>query len=178
MTACPKCENSGLVHTLLAESLPAHSCRECGGTLLGLVTYRRWRDLATTAHEPIPGHIEAVDPSDTGDAIPCPKCQRVMTKYRISASTRNRIDYCVACEEIWLDDGEWDLVANLVGTARLAAILSKSWQYRIQTEQAESMEAERLKSAFGSDYERIQEIREWLKAHPARAEIIAFLGRQ
>lgn len=178
MTACPKCETPGLAHTLIDETLPAHSCRDCGGTLLSLIAYRRWRDTTGGSHEPAPGELEAVPPEDSSDAISCPKCRRVMTKYQISAAADNRIDYCVGCEDIWLDEGEWDLIANLVGIDRLAAVLSQSWQYRLRTDRSKKMQEERLRFLLGADYERACEVRDWLSEHPSRTEILAFVSRR
>ncbi len=178
MAACPKCVTPGLSHTLIDGALPAYSCKHCGGTLLSLVAYRRWRDAGGGTHEPRDGDLEVVSPGDSSDAIPCSKCRRVMTKYRISAAAENRIDYCVGCEDIWLDDGEWDLIANLVGTDQLAAVLSQSWQYRVRTGRIERMEAERMNDVLGADYERAAEFREWVREHPSRTEILAFVSRR
>jgi len=39
MATCPKCIDSELRHTLVAERLPAHSCHRCKGVLISLVAY-------------------------------------------------------------------------------------------------------------------------------------------
>ena len=178
MAACPKCISPGLSHTLIDESLPAYSCKTCRGTLLNLVAYRRWRDTTDTPHQPRKGGLEPAPPEDSSDAIKCTKCRRVMTKYRIAAAADNRIDYCVGCEDIWLDDGEWDLIANLVGTDQLAAVLSQAWQYRVRAGRRKHMETARMKDMLGADYERVAEIREWVQAHPSRTEILALVSRR
>jgi len=100
-----------------------------------------------------------------------------MTKYRISADAPNRIDFCASCEDIWLDEGEWLLVESLAGSEHLATITTQPWQRRIQLESAEQMADERLKAAFGSDYEKVIELRDWLNDHAARDEIFAYLSR-
>src|SRR5688572_17224366 len=114
MAQCPQCADSTLVHTMLAENLAAYSCGRCLGTLVSLVAYRAWRESSGRGRLPTaPDAIPDVDPPDSIGAKKCPKCRSLMSKYRISAEKHNRLDYCAHCEEVWLDDGEWQLVESL-----------------------------------------------------------------
>src|SRR5262245_9998254 len=115
MAQCPQCEGSVLVHTLLTADLAAYSCGKCLGTLVSLVAYRAWRERAPQAAlRAGPAAVPDTTPPDSVGAKSCPKCRSVMSKYRISAERTNRLDYCPHCEEIWLDEGEWQLVESLV----------------------------------------------------------------
>ena len=115
---------------------------------------------------------------DTQDVITCGKCRNLMTKYRISADSRNRIDLCAKCEDVWLDDGEWELIETLVGSHELANITSQPWQHKVTSDTVDKMASERLSKELGDDYQRIFELREWLEEHPSRFEILAYLSHK
>lgn len=177
MTACPRCPHAGLRHTLIGDSLPAHTCPSCSGTLIGLIGYRLWREThkIDQASAGDAGSVQTA--GDTGEAISCSKCQSLMTKYRISADAPNRVDFCARCEDIWLDEGEWALVEALAGSDHLANIITQPWQRRVRIATEAQLETERLKTVFGEDYDRVIAFHEWLNAHPDKGEVLAYLLR-
>jgi len=178
MALCPQCENSTLVHTLLTESLAGYSCGMCFGTLVSLVAYRAWRDRHAHALEPGPAAIADAATPDSIAAIKCPKCSSLMSKYRISAQGGNRIDYCAHCEDIWLDEGEWQLIERLVNTGELTRVFTQAWQRTVRDGVAQSMEQRRFRELLGEEHERVTAFAQWLENHPARAEILARLQRR
>jgi Zn-finger nucleic acid-binding protein len=177
MALCPQCDHSVLVHTLLTDNLAGYSCGNCLGTLVSLVAYRAWRESAgRDALRATPTAIADVDPPDTVGAKKCPKCRSVMSKYRINADKTNRLDYCAHCEEIWLDDGEWQLVEGLVVAGDFAKVFTQAWQYAVRAGVSSTMEEQRLRKLLGGDYQRVAEFAEWLRSQPAKAEILARLA--
>jgi len=177
MATCPKCQDTELRHTLIAGNLTAHSCGRCTGLLISLIGYRRWREVhyhSTADAEAVKVNCET---PDTKNAIACSRCRTVMIKYRISARSDHRIDYCASCEDIWLDGGEWELIENLVGSKHLARIFTQPWQHRIRLETVDIMRSDRLESSFGKDFEKIRDLKDWLDKHPAREEVLAYLQR-
>jgi len=177
MATCPSCSHSGLKHTLISDTLAVHMCPNCEGLLVSLVAYRRWRETDHPSHEPDQPPIN-VSVDDSKDAIACGKCRALMTKYRISADSPNRIDYCAGCEDIWLDEGEWNLVEVLAGSDHLNTILTQPWQRKIVNESVEKMKQERLKARLGSDYEKVVELNDWLAGHTSRDVILTYLRRK
>lgn len=177
MIACPRCPQTGLKHTLISESLPAHTCPSCAGILISLVAYRLWRETYKATKEPGFRPTEIAPADDPEGAITCGKCRALMTKYRISADVPNRIDFCASCEDIWLDEGEWALVESLAGSEHLSTIITQPWQRRIRMESEAHMEDERLRAVFGNDYQKVSDFREWLNSHPARDEVFAYLRK-
>jgi Zn-finger nucleic acid-binding protein len=177
MALCPQCDHSILVHTLLTEGLAGHSCGKCLGTLVSLVAYRAWREHAARGplRETPPATPEADAPDSIG-AKKCPKCRSLMSKYRISAEKTNRLDYCPHCEEIWLDDGEWELVEGLVTAGEFTKVFTQAWQYAVRSGVSRAMEEQRLRELLGGDYERVAQFSAWLEAQPAKAEILARLA--
>src|SRR5262245_57169984 len=178
MALCPQCDHSILVHTLLTEGLAGHSCGKCLGTLVSLVSYRAWREHA--ARGPLRDTPMATPDNEAPDstgAKKCPKCRSLMSKYRISADKTNSLDYCPHCEEIWLDDGEWELVEGLVNSGEFARVFTQAWQYAVRAGITSAMEEQRLRDTLGTDYERVRQFAEWLEAQPAKQEILAQLAR-
>jgi Zn-finger nucleic acid-binding protein len=179
MALCPQCEHSVLVHTLLTDALAGHSCGKCLGTLVSLVAYRAWRErMPRGSLRQTPAAVPDVDAPDSVGAKKCPKCRSVMSKYRISAERTNRLDFCPHCEEIWLDDGEWELVEGLVCAGDLTRVFTQSWQYAVRTGITTAMEEQRLRELLGADYERVVNFAEWLQTQPVKQEILARLARR
>jgi len=178
MAQCPQCEHSVLVHTLLTENLAGYSCGKCLGTLVSLVAYRVWREgPARGTLRSMPAAVSDADAADSTGAKKCPKCRSLMSKYRINAEKANRLDYCPHCEEIWLDDGEWELVEGLVASGEFAKVFTQAWQHAVRTGVTDAMQEQRLRELLGADYDRVNEFADWLRDQPARQEILARLGR-
>lgn len=176
MATCPKCSGTEMRHTLVAGSLPAHSCYRCKGVLVSLVAYRDWRERSGIAERSTSDSEPVTEVSDTKDALLCGKCRNLMTKFRASANAPNRIDFCFSCDEVWLDGGEWELIEALVGSGQLANITTQPWQYRVMTTSVERMELDRLKKEFGENFEKVVELGDLIESHPARLEILAYLS--
>ena len=179
MALCPQCDHSVLVHTLLTDNLAGYSCGKCLGTLVSLVAYRAWRESAAARalNGATPAAVPDTDAADSIGAKKCPKCRSLMSKYRVDSARTNRLDYCPHCEEIWLDDGEWELVEGLVLAGDFAKVFTQAWQYAVRSGVTGAMAEQRLRELLGSDYERVVQFADWLTAQPARAEILALLRR-
>jgi Zn-finger nucleic acid-binding protein len=178
MALCPQCDHSVLVHTLLTENLAGYSCGKCLGTLVSLVAYRAWREkVAKGVLKVTPAAERDATPADSTGAKKCPKCRSVMSKYRISSEKSNRLDYCPHCEEIWLDDGEWEMVESLVTAGDFAKVFTQAWQYAVRADITSAMEEQRLRELLGADYERFEAFARWLGEQPAKQELLAKLQR-
>ena len=124
-----------------------------------------------------PPAVADVDPPDSTGAKKCPKCRSLMSKYRVTADKANRLDYCPHCEEIWLDEGEWQLVEGLVLAGDFTKVFTQAWQYAVRSGITTAMEEQRLREMLGGDYERVAQFAEWLQAQPAKQEILEFVRR-
>jgi Zn-finger nucleic acid-binding protein len=177
MAQCPQCADSTLVHAMLTDGLAGYSCGKCLGTLVSLVSYRAWREGA--GRELVRATPVAVaEAPDSVAAKKCPKCRSLMSKYRISAEKTNRLDYCPHCDEVWLDDGEWELVEGLAQSGDFARVFTQAWQYAVRANVTSAMEDQRLRELLGADYARFEEFARWLEAQPGKQEIIAQLSRR
>lgn len=172
---CPTCRRTDLAPVKLADELPALGCSECEGALVSLLYYRDWAER--THHPQHEGEPEPkVNATETPTALTCPKCSRLMSKFRISGKQHNRVDLCAGCDEAWLDGGEWELLQELNLRARLPEIFTPHWQKRVRDEATEQARQERFSRIFGEDFERIQAFREWLNTHPEREQILFYLN--
>ena len=122
--------------------------------------------------------VAEADAPDSIAAKKCPKCRSLMSKYRITAGKTNRLDYCPHCDEVWLDDGEWQMVEGLARSGDFARVFTQAWQSSVRGEVTEAMEAGRLRGLLGGDYERVEQMREWIGEHPQRLAILARLAQR
>ncbi len=161
--------------------------------MVSLLIYRDWlehhRDQADFW---INSKKADVVTEDSKNALLCPKCNRVMLKYRISSASENRVDLCPNCAEAWLDSGEWILLIQLEMHDKLPTIFTEPWQKHIRKENAVSIcETKyedirknavsicktKYEELFGEeDYKEIRKIRDWIYNHPKKPEIVYYLN--
>jgi Zn-finger nucleic acid-binding protein len=146
---------------------------------VSLVAYRVWRErMGSDELSVTPAAEPDFEPADSIGAKKCPKCRSLMSKYRIRSDKTNRLDYCPHCEEIWLDEGEWQLVEGLVASGEFTKVFTQAWQYAVRAGITSAMEEQRLRELLGADYESVAQFAEWLQGQPAKQEILARLSRK
>ena len=175
---CPVCKTPELRPTMIEEMLPAMACEQCRGSLVGLLYYRHWAEHHKPPSDASGPATVSELPADTTTALRCPKCERIMTKYRLSGTVANRLDVCSICDEAWLDGGEWQLLEQLQLSDKLPAVFTDAWQRKIRTESSERMRQEILRRDIGAeDAGKVETIRTWLSGHPAKSMILTYLYR-
>lgn len=176
---CPHCKTSELQPTMIDEFLPAMGCPTCHGCLLSLLYYRHWAETRKSPETEPRSAAAALETSDTTTAITCPKCARVMAKYKLSGRLSNRLDVCSTCDEAWLDGGEWELLEALHLSHKIPAIFTDAWQRRIRREITEETRRDILTRMIGADgAAKVEEFRAWLaKNKEERSYIMTYLYR-
>jgi Zn-finger nucleic acid-binding protein len=163
---------------MIEEYLPAMGCGTCHGSLVSLLYYRHWAETQKPATA-TPAAGAVVEATDTTSAITCPKCSRIMTKYRLTGDVSNRIDVCACCDEAWLDGGEWELLESLQLDLKVTSIFTDTWQRRIRQEASEETRRNVLVRLIGeAGTNKVEEFREWLVANKYKPEIMAYLYRR
>lgn len=173
---CPNCGTGDLKPGRLEHNLPCMTCTECNGALLPLVGYRHWK-------ENFPAEVERAevikalsDADDTTRALICPKCQRIMLKFKFAADIDHGLDVCTHCEEVWLDEGEWHYLRVRHIHGELPKVFTEPWQRRLREQRGRKvMEGEWRKKLGGNDFEETVKIHAWLQSHPKRTAILDFL---
>jgi Zn-finger nucleic acid-binding protein len=174
---CPKCKHTSLRASRIESDLPAAGCPTCNGALVSLLYYRDWTERhAGDAVELAADHEISEDVQDTSTAISCPKCTRLMTKYKMSGFVANRLDVCPGCDEAWLDGGEWELLKALELSRKMPVVFTEQWQRNIRKQMAEHARRAILRKAIGDDsLRRAEEFKIWLKDQPRRSDILVYL---
>ena len=172
---CPSCKQGYLKPIKITDGLPAMACNQCQGYLLSMLSYRLWIENNPQLLKP-ESKLELLD--ETTQVVICPKCQVLMTKYRISGATQNKLDSCGNCGELWIDNGEWELLLSLGIAGRLSSILATPWQKNIHQQQSESNYEQRFKDLLGSEeYQKLRDFRDWIKQHKHQQELTSYMAR-
>ena len=175
MASCLKCKNSSLLPTKLSSGLTARGCKKCDGVLVDLVAYRAWAEqqgIDTIA----PTGSVSTQVEDSPQAMLCPNCVRIMTKFRLSADADNRLDFCNHCDVAWLDSGEWNQLQEMGLRSHLGSVFSEPWQRRVRESRSMRINEEHLRERFGVDFERIKDFKNWLMSRPDRDDIVGWIA--
>ena len=172
---CPSCGTEVLERSELEQGLFTMGCPQCGGHLINLSSYDGWIK-STEAMAVHAAGDEVFDISNSRHAIHCPKCQRIMVKFRVAADTARSLDFCFACDEVWLDNGEWEsLKARKIHT-RIRSVSTDAWQHRIREVLSEKSRVEHFRQQLGDEvFQTAEEFNNWLEGQPARAVILRYL---
>lgn len=176
---CPHCKTTDLKPTMIEEYLPAMGCGACHGSLVSLLYYRHWAETQNaTSGEPGKHTAAALETTDTTTAILCPKCARVMAKFKLTGGVSNRVDVCATCDEAWLDGGEWELLESLQLSRAMPAIFTDAWQRRIRRELTEETRRSILSRMIGEEgTAKVEEFRAWLGKNKHKSHIMTYLYR-
>lgn len=177
---CSHCKSVNLEPQELEPGLVAAVCPTCQGALVSLMNYRFWADQLdwtdfanTTAAEQ---QASEDTPEEVASANQCPKCSRLMLKYQMDAHTGRHLDLCGACDEAWLEKGEWQLLKKLDLQDKLPKIFTDAWQRNIRKQRQETALLDRYLKVLGaSDLAKATEFKLWLQNHPHKNAIKQFL---
>lgn len=159
---------------VLEPDLVAAGCGQCEGVLLPLLNYRYW--LAKQSKE-VSTNFEIDQVEDTQRALICPKCTRLMFKYRIDLDQSNRIDVCAGCGEVWLDKGEWELLKALGLYERLPDIVTDRWQKNLAQQHRKERQEERYKNLLGDmAFYKAADFKMWLEQQDNKHDIVNYLS--
>lgn len=173
---CPVCKENQLGPIILIEGLPANQCSNCNGIFIPSNAYMTWRRTLGSALPEKEGAIE-IDPSwDVKELKFCPNCTHIMALYKVFPDTDFYLDRCRNCNGIWLEFKEWDALIDRNLHDNLNEFFTRPWQDNLHAAETRNhMEAIYLEKLGEQDYEKVKEIREWLKNHPRYGMMLAFL---
>ena len=174
---CPSCKDKPLKATKLDGGLLGAACDKCNGALVSLLYYRDWaeRTRGCLEEEGAP-EVQAVDAKAS---LSCPKCARLMSKYKIGAGVGNALDLCPSCDEAWLDGGEWRLLRALELSHDVPKIFTDEWQRKVRKEASDAARRERMLKLLGEEnLAKAEDVRSWLKNNPLRSEILFYLNQE
>jgi len=161
----------------LPAGLNVTQCEKCHGQWITAAAFIAWKDkpkAPARSPKPLPVVLETA-PAQTAKI--CPDCGRIMGKYKVGRGIGFAIDHCGGCGGVWLDTDEWDvLVANNLHPD-LYRIFSSAWQKQIRDDELRATIDAAYRKRLGADtFQKAQEIRAWVQAHPEKRALLAFLA--
>lgn len=180
---CPKCKNKDLTAIKIDKGLSAMGCQQCSGALISLLYYRDWAELSANNQlndqRVSAEDIDLENVNDTSTALNCPKCARLMRKFRISGCHNNRLDLCNSCDDVWLDDVEWQMLQALQMSNLMPSIFTIPWQTKVRIQAQDEDRKQRYIKILGEDdLNKSEQLRQWLKYHPKRQDIMFYINHQ
>jgi Zn-finger nucleic acid-binding protein len=173
---CPICKDRHLLRVTLETNLPAHQCDRCQGIWLSSVEYLAW--LRT--HGPLlpekPPDDTPVPTWDTQELKLCPDCGRILSRFRVLPDVRFYLDHCGTCNGVWFDKDEWNVLVSRNLHDKVNWFFTQSWQAKVKGEERKDRLDKLYLEKFGAaDYAKIQEVWAWLRDHPQRSMLLAYL---
>lgn len=173
---CPVCRDILLDPITLQDGLPARQCSRCKGVSISSNVYLAWRRTLAREYPPKDGAID-IDPSwEVKELKLCPDCGHIMARYKIFPDTDFYIDRCRNCNGIWLDQHEWDVLIDRNLHDNLNEFFTRPWQDNLRAAETHNhLEQIYLERLGDDDYENVKQVRDWLKDHPMRGMLLAYL---
>jgi len=175
---CAGC-NGAYEKKSLAKHLLGLTCLSCKGVSFTLTDYLHFLQRSESIDNSL--EKETDDPviqNDTKKALFC-SCGQVMSKYLMSQDSDRRVDYCSACQKIWLDCGEWDYLKNNNLHRYINKIFTESYQRNLRLEKTKAVLKINYETRLGTqDYTRLKEIREWINNNQNKKILMAYLNAQ
>jgi len=175
---CPVCKTTDLYPAKLADGLPGFYCSSCEGQLIEILNYRHWCEQTSNniKEQNSPGLNE---PQDSSNALICPQCHKLMTKFGISGKTTNKLDLCSNCGRFWVDGGEWNLIKALNLDTHLTKVFNEPWQKAIRAERALLEKDNVLQKLLSKeDYQQLKRIKDWIDKQPCKKQITEYINQE
>lgn len=158
----------------LEDGLMVKKCSQSGGCWISSEAYWRWHDRGGSTAEATPAAVKLSDDSGRR-ALLCPESGTVMLRYRVAADLNFFVERSSATGGIWLDQGEWEALRGAGIHRYLHLIFTAAYQkYRLR-QAAEQAAVANLRRTLGAEFDKVDEFRSWLAAHPARSQVLAWL---
>jgi Zn-finger nucleic acid-binding protein len=162
--------------TTLDAGLAARTCTRCAGAWIDAEAYREWLRRRRAQPDVAEPPAAPLGLADVQDARLCPSCGRIMLRYRVGHGVDFFLDTCGTCNGIWFDRDEWAALKARNLHDDLHLIFTEPWQAGIHRDAARARLETLYRKRFGDAYDEVLRVRGWLRTHPERAAILAFLA--
>ena len=174
---CPVCKPPQSLEpdSLEEGQLASRRCPNCNGHWIRTADFWKWRARRQNAPE-LPAPEASTAPPEPAGLRICPDCDYVLARYQVGRGLGFSVDRCRNCEGAWLDGGEWEALRSRNLHDDLPLIFDEAWQRSARRAMQEQATEDNFRRRLGDeDFQRAQEIREWLDPHPKRSELFAYL---
>lgn len=173
--------NVALEPAALPAGPSAWHCPVSHGVWINSRDYQEWlqtRDPKEADEFPLgdPPDLDQLKQNDSRAGKRCPEDGGFLILHRVGHGIPFNLDRCGSCGGVWLDKGEWRALLAKKLHADLTRIFTSAWQAKIRHEDQQRARDATLHKRLGdADFAHASEFASWLKAHPSRAEIFAWL---
>jgi Zn-finger nucleic acid-binding protein len=156
--------------------LSVYHCPKSGGVWIPQTNYLAWKET-----HPQPASPLAAPPPPPADdsqrgALVCPECGRLLIRYKVGHGLKFKIDLSPATGGVWLDCGKWEALKSKNLHTELNFIATPGFQFKIRAAEYEEKMEQSFRDRIGSaDFARVVSFKDWLLAHPKRADICSYL---
>jgi Zn-finger nucleic acid-binding protein len=176
---CPACHAKRLAPVHLADHLNAFQCENCNGHWIPNSSYLSWIDHKGGIGKETPYAEIDLDLEDSTQAKLCPGCGRILLKFQVGHGLDFYVEHCPGCGGVWLDEHEWNALEARNLHDEIHRIFSTTWQNQIREDQFRATIETAYRKRFGDDtFQRIHDFREWLRRHPRKSELLAYLREE
>ena len=171
---CPTCGTATMEGSALATDLSTERCTTCQGHWITSARYFTY--VAVAQGTPVT-KVTPIGSESPGMKL-CPTCRKFMHYYPVGHGLPFGIDKCNTCGGVWLNAGEWEALVQAKMHLQMHAVSSDEWQAEVQRQIRAAQEEAATERRLGrDDYARMVQAAQWLRGHPHRAEILAYLQR-
>jgi len=153
-------------------------------TKFGVVTYQQVKELKDyLIGNPFKNRVIAYlmnpDPKVPGHAKPlnqsyCPKCSKLMARYRIAEDNGIYVEQCDACEGIWVNGEQWNDI--LRKGFELGDVFTNHGE---RLKQKVPYSEQYFEAMFGKElFKRVKLFKATLEKHESKLELISYLSKE
>lgn len=184
---CPKHPQESLLASQLVDGLKTHSCPSCSGDWIRADAYQVWQSeridpqlQIDSLTVPINQQVDYQPSRYDNRAGLCPDCGFYLVRGRINLRQLSFfIERCPTCKGLWLDHGEWDVLADLGLSAYIPVLFTNEWQNYVRMAEAEFRERTATAEKLGLEIaEKLFELAQLLEEHPNGDFGVAYLMRR
>lgn len=161
----------------LEPHLVAYFCPESKGYYLPATNYWRWlsKNPGRLTKLPVPQDSDLPTEERDQPIRLCPESNLPMIRYRVGHGFDFSVDRSPS-GGIWLDYGEWEALRDHNFHDELHLVFAAPWQNRVRLAESEEKRLNFLEERLGTEsYHETLRIQNWLREHPQRGAILAFL---
>jgi Zn-finger nucleic acid-binding protein len=157
--------------------LCAYTCPESGGVWIPLQSFLDWKEQHGHDVFKMPvGYVPELSDDTKRRALICPESGYLLIRYRVGHGLPFYVDVSPKTGGIWLDRGEWDALKSKELHIELNHIFTAPYQERVRSEEREEVLEGVFRERIGEeDFDKVVELKEWLRNHPKRREIRCYL---
>ena len=180
---CPACVTTDLERRDGPIGPAIHCCPKCIGRWLVFDDHLQWLESLPPSSHATSANISSVHLAGVTviteaphKARLCPRCGKIISRYRFSPDHHCWLERCGSCAGIWFDRGEFEAVAAIVPLARIQHLFNDTHQHKVSSELAHRQHEQRCRAIVGDEaFDKAREFKAWIEQQPRRDVLMAYI---